>query len=138
MIVADVALLADLLLRGARRAVADAVLRRDPDWNSPPLWRSEFRNVLLFYLRRDEINLEDALTFHFQAEELLGGRESQVSTQVVLGLAVRSGCTAYECEYVALAEALGVPLVTRDREVLAAFPGLAVSPEGFLRRGERS
>jgi predicted nucleic acid-binding protein len=35
---------------------------------------------------------------------------------------------------VALAEALGVVLVTSDREVLAAFPGVARPPRDHLGR----
>jgi hypothetical protein len=46
---------------------------------------------------------------------------------------VRRG--AHRCEYVALAEALDVPLVTEDREVLRAFPARAVSPEQFVKIG---
>ena len=41
--------------------------------------------------------------------------------------------TDANCEYVALAEALDVPLVTEDREVLRAFPARAVSPEQFVK-----
>jgi hypothetical protein len=33
---------------------------------------------------------------------------------------------------VSLAEDLGTRLVTTDRQVLAAFPGTAVSPEDFV------
>jgi predicted nucleic acid-binding protein len=46
----------------------------------------------------------------------------------VLSLAAQSGCSAYDCEFVALAQDLRVPLVTTDRQILKAFPTVAVSP----------
>jgi predicted nucleic acid-binding protein len=49
-----------------------------------------------------------------------------------LQLAAESGCSAYDCEFVALARDLEVPLVTADRQLLAAFPSTAVSPEAFV------
>ena len=44
-----------------------------------------------------------------------------------------SGCTAYDCEFVALADVHQVPLVTVDRRILKAFPKLAISLERFAR-----
>jgi predicted nucleic acid-binding protein len=41
---------------------------------------------------------------------------------------VSRGLTAYDASYVALAEQLGVPLITKDREMLGRAPGIAVSP----------
>ncbi|MGA8893316.1 MAG: hypothetical protein WB493_17280 [Anaeromyxobacteraceae bacterium] len=55
-----------------------------------------------------------------------------IATDVVLTLADRSGCTAYDCEFVSVAMELGVPLVTSDRQVLGAFPEFATSPEDFV------
>ncbi len=52
---------------------------------------------------------------------LLGGEHS-VSDHVVFDLVARSRCSAYDCEYVALAQALGTILVTEDRALLRAFP----------------
>ncbi len=40
----------------------------------------------------------------------------------VLSLVNRSDCSAYDCEFVALARGLGVPLVTMDRKLAASFP----------------
>jgi predicted nucleic acid-binding protein len=59
------------------------------------------------------------------------GREYPVDDALALELAVRSPCSARDCEYVALAEALDVPLVTNDRDVLDAFPSRAVRPAAF-------
>ena len=39
-----------------------------------------------------------------------------------LRLSRDSGASAYDCEYVALAEHLGVVLVTADSKLLKAFP----------------
>lgn len=52
-----------------------------------------------------------------------------MDAESVLRLAFSSGCSAYDCEFVALAGKLGVPLVTADRRVLAAFPKVVRSLE---------
>ena len=44
----------------------------------------------------------------------------------VLGLAENSRCSAYDCEFVALAQELNVKLVTSDSLILKEFPVLAV------------
>ena len=82
-------------------------------------------------MRRQALALADALEAAREAENLLAGREFSVETQRVLELAKESGCTTYDCEFVALAQDLAAPLVTSDREILAAFPTLAVAIEKF-------
>jgi predicted nucleic acid-binding protein len=44
----------------------------------------------------------------------------------------RSGCSAYDCEFVALAQSLGIPLVTVDKHVLRQFPGVAIGLDDYL------
>ncbi len=61
------------------------------------------------------------------------GREYTVVSHKVLQLAGQSGCSAYDCEFVSLAMDLEIPLVTSDRQILRAFPKVAVSPEGFMK-----
>jgi predicted nucleic acid-binding protein len=46
---------------------------------------------------------------------------------VVLDLVRTSDCSAYDCELMALANALQVTLVTMDAKLLKAFPARAVS-----------
>jgi predicted nucleic acid-binding protein len=131
VIVADVNLIAYLLITGEHTAAAEAVLGTDAEWAAPLFWRSEWRNVLAGYLRRGELNLAGALERVAAAEAVVRGREYLVEAAAVLELVAGSPCSAYDCEYVALARQLGVPLVTSDRRLLAAFPETAVAPGQF-------
>lgn len=132
MIVADVNLVVYLLLGGPEQAIAQRVLERDPVWAAPLLWRSEFRSVLAAFMRRRDLSVADARRAHVLADQLLAGQEFAVPGERVLGLVAASPCSAYDCEYVALAEELGVPLVTTDRQLLREFPARAISPNSFL------
>jgi predicted nucleic acid-binding protein len=132
VIVADVNLVAYLLITGEHTPAAEAVLSADPEWAAPLLWRSEWRRVLAGYLRRGDLDLTGALDRVAAAEELVRGREYLVEAASVLELVAGSACSAYDCEYVALAHQLDVPLVTSDRRILAAFPATAVAPEDWV------
>ena len=134
MIVADVNLVAYLLLGGPERALAQRVLERDPIWAAPLLWRSEFRNVLASCMRQRDLSLRDARRAHELADELMAGQEFAVPGERVLALVASSPCSAYDCEYVALADELAVPLVTSDRQLLRSFADRAISPRQFVER----
>ena len=136
MIVTDANQLVYLYVRGgALTDRVDAVYRRDGEWAAHYLWRSEVRSALARMIRDGKITMAEACAVLANAETLLKNQEYLVASPDVLALATTSGCTAYDCEYVALAEALDVPLVTEDREVLRAFPVRAVSPEQFVKLG---
>lgn len=133
MIVTDTNLLVYLYVRGQHTDRAEAVLARDAEWAAPLIWRSEFRNVLCGLVRRRALAIEDAVQIVADAERWMAGREYAVISHQVLQLAVGSGCSAYDCEFVSLAEDVGAPLVTTDRQILNAFPSLAVAPDVFVR-----
>jgi len=134
MIVADTNLLFYLLVPSSFTRQAEEVYRKDPDWAAPLLWRSELRNALAFYLKRDQLSLDEAVASMQAAETLMGPQEFAVASTRVLTLAAGSGCSAYDCEFVSLAEDLGVPLLTSDRQVLAKFKLTAISPRAFCAR----
>ena len=130
MIVVDTNVLAYLYLPGDYTAQAEALLERDPEWVAPVLWRSEFRNILAGYIRRRTLTFEQARDIQAEAEHLLSGAEHDVDSQRVLELVRDSDCSAYDCEFVALAMKLGVSLVTMDSKLLRAFPERAVPLSG--------
>ena len=83
------------------------------------------RNILNGYVRRQQLSLADAIVIQQEAEALMTLGEQAVDSQHVLTLAQQSGCTAYDCEFVALAQTLACPLFTMDKQVLRAFPDTA-------------
>lgn len=126
MIVVDSNVLAYLYLPGDRTAHAEALLGRDPDWAAPILWRSEFRNILAGCMRRKTLTFDQACMLQSEAQSLLAGSEFEVDSLAVLQLVRDSDCSAYDCEFVALANKLNTPLVTVDKKLLKAFPARAV------------
>ena len=127
MIVVDTNVLAYLYLPGEYTAIAELLLERDPEWAAPMLWRSEFRNILAGYMRRGRLNFQQAASVQREAESLLAGSEFDVDSLSVLELVRDSDCSAYDCEFIALAVKLESKLVTLDKKLLAAFPKNAVS-----------
>jgi predicted nucleic acid-binding protein len=113
-------------------AQAEALERRDPEWIVPPLWRSEFRNILASSVRNKVLSLQGAIDLMERAEERMREREVAVSSRSVMELVAKSSCTAYDCEFVAVARQRGVQLVTADRQILREFPRVAVSLAEFL------
>ena len=133
MIVVDTNIIGYLFLTSESSASAEQALIKDSEWAAPILWRSEFRNVLALYMRKKIIKLEQAQRIMDEARELLKGREYEVPSYEVLRLASESSCSAYDCEFIALANDLKTPLITVDKQLLKAFPSTAVSLKSYCR-----
>ncbi len=131
MIVADANLIAYFVMPGERTEEAERVFQADPAWVAPVLWASEMRSVLLGQLRAKTISASQAERLMDRAEQVIAGRVGEPRSARVLELALRSGCSSYDCEYVALAEELGVPLISSDRKLAKAFPKVVQSPAEF-------
>ena len=127
MIVVDTNVLAYLLLPYEFSSQADALFTRDPEWVAPILWRSEFRNLLAGYVRRKTLTFDDVLKVQAEAEALLAGNEYEVDSRRVLELVRDGNCSAYDCEFIALAIRFGTKVVTMDGKMLKEFPQHAVA-----------
>lgn len=132
MIVVDTNIIAYLYLSGKRSRQAEELLSREPNWVAPILWRSEFRNILAHYLRKKLLNLDDIMLILQEAEILMTGSEYEIASTQVIQLVNNSNCSAYDCEFVALAQYLNVPLITADKKILKEFPDIAQSVDSFI------
>ena len=131
MIVADTNTIAYLYLPTDQTEDVVSLLHKDPHWIAPMLWRSEFRNVLALYVRKSIIDLQTAIAIQSQAERQMADNEYAVNSMDVLTLARETGCSAYDCEFVSLAQSLNLKLVTGDKKLLERFPDIATTPANF-------
>jgi predicted nucleic acid-binding protein len=133
MIVVDTNVICYRWISSPKSGAAEIALAKDPHWIAPMLWRSEFRNVLALAIRKKALTIDDAKEIASKAEASFERHEFAVSSDAILQLVATSNCTAYDCEFVAVAEVHQVPLVTVDRQVLHEFPKIAISLERFAR-----
>lgn len=127
-VVVDTNVLAALLLPSVSSLDLEEQLRLDEDWRVPPLWRSEFRHVLLKHVRADLMEPDLAIELWTKALERLELCEHPVLGDKVLDLAIRFGCSSYDAEFVVLAKELNCRLLTFDRKLLQLFPDVALKP----------
>lgn len=131
MIVADTNLISYLLIEGDQTEAAREVWTADSSWVMPPLWRSEFLNVLAVAYRAGVISESQALVVWARAKTLLGAGEVEPSGSRVLHLAMERDISAYDAQFVSVAMDLGVPLVTADRRLLEKCQKETVSVADF-------
>jgi predicted nucleic acid-binding protein len=126
MIVVDSNVIAYCWINGERSGLAHRLRRLDADWRAPVLWRSELRNILAGYRRDGSLDDLQVRRIMAAAEAGLAGRDHHLPSERVFRVIENSRLSAYDAEFVALAEILGVKLVTEDRAILRAFPGRAM------------
>jgi len=135
MIVVDTNLIAYLFIHGEYSDMAEKAFLKDSLWVAPILWRSELRNVLVKCLKDKHFQFEDAVQIMREAESLMKTGEYMLDSLEVLSLAASTNCSAYDAEFVVLAQEIGIPLVTMDRKILKTFPKTALSMERFTEVG---
>ena len=127
MIVVDTNVLAYFYLPTDLTPQAVRLREVHPHWIAPRLWRSELRSVLALYLRKGLLAFEQALRLQVRAEALMADCEFEIPSQDILRLVQESPCSAYDCEFVALAKRFNTKLITSDQKVINAFPDIAIS-----------
>jgi predicted nucleic acid-binding protein len=131
VIVADTNLVAYTVIPGPHDLAVQRVRAADDDWVAPRLLRSELLNVIARNMAHGKMDRDKALkTFRRGMSMVRLGRDPDPIG--VCNLCRSAGCTSYDGEFIWLAQELGVPLVTADAKVLAAFPDTAVSFEAFV------
>ena len=133
MIVVDTNIIAYLHITGKLTSQATQLLEKDPHWIAPPLWQSEFRNVLTSYIRHDVMSFDEAINLMQDALLTMQDRDVSPSSELILSLAANSTSSSYDCEFVALAQEINSKLVTVDKQIIRNFPKIAISLEEFIK-----
>jgi predicted nucleic acid-binding protein len=133
MIVVDTNVVGYHLLRTAPFAEEVRHLaEQNPDWIAPPLLHNELRNLLTLQHRERGLPLREAKKLAGQAESLFENALFEVTSEAIFDLVAQSTLSAYDCEYVALAQRVNTPLVTYDTDILDDFPATAYEPSDLL------
>lgn len=131
MIVVDTNVISYLLIEGDKTSSAQELWSRDSDWRVPTLWRHEFLNVLATLGKAGGLDLDDAQEIWHMGLDFFSRCEEEANPVAALRLAVQTGISAYDAQYVALARHLDVPLVTEDRPLRTRVPEGLFSIEKF-------
>ena len=66
------------------------------------------------------------------ADRFLKITQCEMKMDAALVAAAKYAITGYDAQYVALAQSLNAPLITEDRKLRAAVPGVALFMQEFL------
>ena len=126
MVVVDTNVLAYLLIEGDRTTEAQALFAKDSDWRSEAFVLVEFSNVLTTYRRMGALSGLQTGSLLAEAAKRLRELLSVPNLQA-LRCAERFAVSAYDARFLAVANTLGVKLVTEDVKLRAAAPAMTRS-----------
>ena len=132
MIVVDANILIYSLIEGDYTSSVQNLRERDTDWRTTGLCLHEIVNVLATYQRRDILSLAQCKKLLDHAERFMKVAQCEVKMDAALTLAAKYAITGYDAQYVALAQSLNAPLITEDRKLRDAVPGIAFSMQEYL------
>jgi len=128
MIVVDTNIIVNFVLDGPQSKACYALHEADSEWFAPRLWREECANVFATYERKNLLPRAALISAFQDAENLIGLRECEIPIDRILTVAHRTGCSAYDAQYIALAEDLDLKLYTYDKKILKVVKELAIQP----------
>lgn len=132
MIVVDANILVYSLIEGDYSPLVHKLREKDVDWRTTELCLHETLNVLATYQRRDVLTLAQCKKLLEHAERFMKVAQCEVKMNEALAVAAKYAITGYDAQYVALAQSLNAPLITEDRKLREALPGIAFSMQEFL------
>jgi predicted nucleic acid-binding protein len=132
MIVVDANILVYSLIEGDYTPLIQKLRERDMDWRTTGLCLHEILNVLATYQRRGVLKLAQCRKLLEHAEHFIKVAQCEVEMDAALAVAAKYAITGYDAQYIALAQSLNAPLITEDRKLRDAAPGIAFSMQEFL------
>ena len=123
----DTNIVVNLLIDGPYSHSARALYALDRDWQSESLLMTELVNVLATTVRTQMLALAAAEATLTEAKHLLSQGLRNVADQDVLSAATHFGVNGYDARFLAVARAIGQPLITEDAKLRRAAPSLTCS-----------
>ncbi len=125
MIVVDCTVVADLFIGTEEmRSSVEKLLRMDPEWIAPVIWRYEFGHVLLKEVRGGRMSKELMDEFLAEAEMLISESAVDHDPKAIAALAHERVLSFYDGAYVWLSQSRRLPFYSRDGKLERKCSGL--------------
>ena len=132
MIVADTCLVTHLFNDTVLTETAQKILKKDPHWIVPKLWKEEYANVLS-KLARKGYQTKDQIIKHFNyTVNELKNCEVDVDIRKALKISIEYKISVYDAHFIVLAIDFDALLITEDKEVIKNCPRIAMSMQNFI------
>jgi predicted nucleic acid-binding protein len=131
MIVADASVVTFLFLEGELSGIAREIFMIDSEWITPPILNHEMLNIFAA-VGSVEGNVQGMEELWREARVVLGARQQIPDPQRSLRLAIETGISGYQAQYLALAHQLRLPLLTTDLLLLDLLPKKTCRPEVYM------
>ncbi len=118
MIVVDANVVAYWAIEGEFTNSARELWRVDSEWMVPMLCRHELANVVATYVKRGAMEVADVADLWSGIELVISGNEIEVDLPSAVAIAIERKLSAYDAQYLLLAEQHGVPLVSQDKKLV--------------------
>ena len=122
MIVADTNLLVYRSIETPFAPLAKRWFEVDPLWMVPTIWRFEFTNAIVMHVRKGVITRAEGATAIDEAIKTYSSNEIVVDQTTAFNLAMQLRLSAYDANFILLAQALGTYCVTGDQQMLERAP----------------
>ena len=132
MIVVDANVVVYAVFRTPEFPLVEKLLAADDDWRLPKLWLHEFASAATTFVRVGQADLRQASAAIDAAVSLVAGRDEDVDLHASIETAIRLDLSAYDAQYVVLAQTHGVRLVTADQKLIRNAPGAAVALRDYV------
>ena len=133
MIVVDASVVSFLLIEGDLTDAARALHALDPEWITPPILNHEMLSILSA-LGAAEGRADQVERLWRDVRNITGSRQQVPDPVKSMRLAVKTGISGHEAQYLCLAETLNLPLITEEEDLLHASPGRAMTIIDYLER----
>jgi predicted nucleic acid-binding protein len=100
---------------------------------APAHWQAELANVVWMAIRTGALRPDEGhRRLDFASRLRIRAQPIGALWQVALTLSLESGVSPYDTLFVALAQTQRLPLATFDKQVLKAFPDVALRPKDIV------
>ena len=131
MLVVDANVIVYSVFQTAEAPLVANLQQVDADWRVPSLWKHEVASAAATFVRARQANVQQARTAVQSALHMLANREIEIDLPASVEIALALDLSAYDAQYLLLAQVLSTRCVTADQKMLRQAPGLTIALADF-------